>query len=230
MCDCNCVSISNTESESVSVPGMMATHRQPQLLPRRNDVANRAVGAPRLSVQMAVLCSYALAAMCVGAAPPPPTTTQTDMHEVTDHHVDLVTASHHGGPGSDAGPGHVQHDPFQEALRQTDDPFSRRCLEYLQKWAPPSDKTSSNITAAFLSENVELAIAARNATEWGRWVAVAMPPPHTPPPGWMDGWQGWAWVALVRYTLAVSPSPRMTHPDTVEGRLLPRRLDRTLLD
>lgn len=61
-----------------------------------------------------------------------------------------------------------REDPFEMALRQTDDPFARKCLEYLQRWAPASDKSSPNITAAFLLTNVELAIAARNATTWAR--------------------------------------------------------------
>jgi hypothetical protein len=41
---------------------------------------------------------------------------------------------------------------------------------YLHAYAPPTDRTSPNSTAAFLLSNVKLALEARNATSWGRAV------------------------------------------------------------
>jgi len=51
-----------------------------------------------------------------------------------------------------------------------DDPTEQECLAYLRKYAPPADRTSPNITAAFLLNNIQLALKARNATAWGRSV------------------------------------------------------------
>ena len=60
-------------------------------------------------------------------------------------------------------------DAFAIAVARARDPVKQRCLEYLQKWAPAADKSSPNITAEFLEQNVELALAARNLTVWGRY-------------------------------------------------------------
>eukprot|EP00729_Bicosta_minor_P023293 gene23293-10906_t len=54
------------------------------------------------------------------------------------------------------------------------DPTEQECLAYLRKYAPLPDRTSPNITADFLVQNVQLALEARNATSWGRAVPKAL--------------------------------------------------------
>ena len=51
---------------------------------------------------------------------------------------------------------------------------SVECLAYLKKYMPASDRASPNITAFFLNQQVELALAARYATPWGPSVPKAI--------------------------------------------------------
>ena len=66
-----------------------------------------------------------------------------------------------------------QH-PHTHTHKHADDPTELECLDYLRTYAPPSDLSSSNITKDFLLGNVRLALAARNATSWGRSVPKAV--------------------------------------------------------
>jgi hypothetical protein len=55
-----------------------------------------------------------------------------------------------------------------------DAPTKEECLGYLHKYMPASDAKSPNITHAFLSQNVELALGARAASAWGPSVPKAI--------------------------------------------------------
>ena len=67
----------------------------------------------------------------------------------------------------------ARRDPFQEAAAAAATAAERECVEYLGRWAPEGDHRSPNITAAFLLDDVRLALSARNASGW----AAAVPWP-----------------------------------------------------